>query len=271
MDNQSDAAAIIEATQASARVEVVRDSQTNRIRGLVRPAGKTFEPREEWNDQPDRRSTVLALASMASFLAYVTRYFDEERTLVYADPNACTFQAVLDDHPRGTADKGAAWRQHRAGYALKRSDELTAWLELCKPTAQELFAEFLNIHAGEVMRPAAADLIELALAFEAVQGGRYQSKVNPRNGTTVFHYEVETKVVSVDVPETIDIAVPLFKETPPVTLTAQIRFRIVERSLRFFLVFPTLNQQLKTYWDTMVGELAAKLPKGATILLGTPS
>lgn len=240
---------------------------TGYVMGFVYPKDMALEPAQELNARPRHRKAHITLSTLEAFRDYVLRYWNMNTGVVYADPSKRQLTCVFDDYPMAG---GPAWRFHRAILTLTTSPELTAWKELEAYKSQDFFAEFLNLHASQIVEPAAADILEIVTQFEAVEQAALTSKTRARDGRVQFAFSRESKVLSVDIPGELMIRIPLFTWAPAVELTAQIRFRIKDRGLHFCLVFPDLPQQLTLSWTQSLDALRVALPQGSLIVEGQP-
>src|SRR4051812_4614409 len=110
---------------------------------------------DEYLTNPERRKGTAQLGDLASFIAHVIRFKDEDSVL-FADPTvtAPKLTAVLDYHRKGpTADP--RFLQHRAIYPFPLSDEWKAWkAKDGQEISQQEFAEFLEDRISDVADPA---------------------------------------------------------------------------------------------------------------------
>lgn len=268
MDTKSDLQAVIDHAAATAGGTIMVNGE-GRILGLIHHKDTHFVPLDELNEAPRHRKANIQLATFEAFQAYVTRYHNPGFSIIYSDTLNRKLVCVFDDFPK-SEDVYPAWRFHRATLELKLSPELLQWLTFTEYKSQDQFAEFLNLHAGQIVQPAAADILEIVTQFEAVDQASLTSKTRARDGRVQFAFTRESKVLSVDIPGELTIQIPLFAFATPVTLTAQIRFRIRDRGLHFCLVFTDLEDLLKAYWQSLLDDLRTSLPEGSLIVEGQP-
>lgn len=188
------------------------------------------------------------------FVDLVAR-FQTPTTVIFASGLESKLTAVINHDPASAVgDASGGWKDRRIVYELKRSSALKAWEELGRLHAQEPFAEFLEEHAGEIIHPEAADIREVALNLVGTTGAEFVSRKNLTNGDIQLSWQDKT-TTNVAVPGKITVRIPLFEGAAPVTLQGLIRFRVKDRAIGFAVVFPTLETEIKTYFQHLVEQL----------------
>ncbi len=255
---------------------------------------------------PERPRAIVRLRDAASFV----RYFNDHKTdysRIFAGRDPALFLAVFDEFSAVTpGDAGvwpqADWREFRAAFSVPPSREWLLWHAANrKPMSQVSFAEFLQDNLPDVVQPAGADLLELALNFEAAQSGTYVAAqsgtyVATQSGTyvatqsgTYVATQSGTYVATqrlkdgshnlqwradnnasgtVKLPEHITLMIPVFENEAPSELQARLKYRVKEGnlSLWFELVRPhkVLEAAFRSAWERIAEGT------GAVILLGSP-
>jgi hypothetical protein len=119
---------------------------------------------------PLRPRITLKVHTLAAFLLALDRYYQEDRTVVYADTlsPSPSLEAVFDDDQLSDGYKTSldglsndaamrplpAWREHRARYEFPLSDEWRAWVgSAAKPMDQGTFATWLEDRVLDVVDP----------------------------------------------------------------------------------------------------------------------
>jgi len=107
------------------------------------PEGYEFKSTESLQEKPNRIRATVNLLTSDSFIDYINRFIDP-RTVIFADPNAVKFTAVLDYHETNADPE---WAQHKAIYACPLSENWVAWNKYNKSKMNQLeFAEFIETH-----------------------------------------------------------------------------------------------------------------------------
>lgn len=159
-----------------------------------------------------------------SFKDYVSEFADPH-TKIYANLEKQSFVAVLDDHhrPATPADSPVIlepmtnWREHRAEYAAKYSDEWALWNHHNKKVfdGNVAFAEFLEDAHFDVVDPTGADLLMIATTFRVYEDVTFKNAARLQDGNLDFKFE---KVVSagagvageMKIPEVIVLEIPVY-------------------------------------------------------------
>lgn len=223
---------------------------------------------------PERPRAIVQLRDAASFV----RYFNDHKTdysRIFARLDPALFLAVFDEFSAVTpGDAGvwpqADWREFRAAFSVPPSREWLLWHEANrKPMSQVSFAEFLQDNLPDVVQPAGADLLELALNFEAAQSGTYVATQRLQDGSHNLQWRADNNASgTVKLPEHITLMIPVFENEAPSELQARLKYRVKEGnlSLWFELVRPhkVLEAAFRSAWERIADGT------GAVILLGSP-
>jgi len=184
---------------------------------------------------PERIQQRPKLLTAASFCDYV-KEFATGATAVFADEQAAKYVAVLDYHagPGILAKRGAC--DHVAAYECPKSDQWNTWLGLNgKMLDQVAFAQFLQANLRDVMEPAPADLLKIALELQVHKSANFQSEVRLDNGQTVFRYEEQirgsAKGGDIEIPSQFTIGIPVFFGDQAFRLDALFKYRMAEGKL----------------------------------------
>lgn len=224
--------------------------------------------------RPERPKALVKLRDAASFITY----FNDHKTdysRIFAQLDPALFLAVFDEFSVVTeGDAGvwpqADWREFRAAFAVPPSREWLLWTAANRKHMTQLsFAEFLQDNLPDVVQPAGADLLELALNFEAAQTGTYVATQRLQDGSHNLQWRADNNASgSVRLPEHITLQIPVFENETPSELTARLKYRVKDGALTLWyeLVRPhkVLEAAFRAAWDRIAQGT------GATILLGSP-
>lgn len=228
---------------------------------------------------PERASGTAQMRDAPSFIAYVNKHKGSATTL-YAQLEPAQFLAVFDDFHVITGDDQLAavadlfaasnWRQWRAHFQVPASREWMLWNAKNRNRMNQLqFAEFLQDNLPDVAQPDGATLLAMALNFEAAREGRFIAAQRLHDGSHNLQWREETNAAgTVQLPEFIKLAIPVFENGDTYELAARLRYRVTDGSLAiwFELVRPhkVLEDAFHATWDRIKEGTA--LP----ILLGSP-
>ncbi len=267
----SDQAALL---AAGAAIGMPRTHSTPDARPYaIVPEGYTVQvlPRAR---HPERPKASVQLRDAASFIRYYNDHkIDASR--IYARLDPALFLAVFDEFDGkvpaadGTALQ-ADWREFRAAFSVPASREWKLWTAADrKPMDQLSFAEFLQDNLPDVVQPAGADLLQLALNFEAAQTGTYVATQRLQDGSHNLQWRADNNSSgSVKLPENITLQIPVFENEATSELQARLKYRVKDGQLTLWyeLVRPhkVLEAAFRSAWD--------RIAEGtqAVILLGSP-
>lgn len=227
---------------------------------------------DQYKDVPTRKTGVTTVLDADSFTAYWTKHSDPDSE-VYAHADRLTVTAVLDAHA-GTAD-GARWGKHRLVLGLQRTDAWKAWEALDgKLLTQEQFAEHLEDRLPELLDPDAATMLEIAQSMQATSKVDFTSGVRLQSGERQFKYTEKTNTTAgargdLTVPETFVVGLVPFEGSEGYKLTARLRYRIENSSLKIGYRLERPGDVLRTAFADVVATVAAAID--TTILNGTPA
>ena len=191
---------------------------------------------------PNRIVQRVELLTVESFCAYVNA-FRRPQTTIFADERTGSYEAVIDYHAeeavchdpqlerRGECD-------HLAGYACPKSLQWQTWVgSNGKSMTQTEFALFLETNLRDIIEPAAADLLQVAVNLQVHKAAQFSSEIRLDNGQTQFRYEEtisgSSKVGKLDVPSQFVIQVPVFLGGRVFQIQARFRYRLNDSKLSF--------------------------------------
>ena len=183
--------------------------------------------------QPPRKTGRYTAASAESFVAYLAKHGTPD-TEVWADPVGARIVGVINAH----GDALAGWGDHRITYSVATTKAWDAWTAKDgQLLSQTDFAELIEDRLIDIVRPAGADMLELAQAFEATIGVRYESSRLLSSGERQLSYRetVDAKAGragKVEIPRDFDLALIPFEGAEAFRVTARFRYRITDGVLR---------------------------------------
>lgn len=183
-------------------------------------------------DAPRRKKGGAVLQDAASFVAYVKRH-KTDATVIYANQDAGTITAVLNDH----ATKGAGWGDFRAVLRLTPTDEWEHWISNNdKLLTQIAFAEHIEDGLLEIVKPPSADMLELAQHFQAHSKVDYKSDRLLQSGQRQFVYEetIEAKAGAtgeIKIPRDFELGIAPYEGSDTYSVVARLRYRLTEGKL----------------------------------------
>jgi uncharacterized protein YfdQ (DUF2303 family) len=232
-------------------------------------------------EHPTARRGLVQLADAPSFIEYVKRHGTVD-TAIYATIDPCRFVAVLDEHPRYIEGSPiplmpASWREFRASFVPALSKEWETWIgrngsDNAFDSTTE-FAYFIENNAPDIIKPSAAELMEMALNFKVSQATSYRAvqRLNDGHMDVQFVNEVNgtAQPGSVKIPEQFTIEIPLFMglTAPPKEIEARFRYRLNGGQLRLWYDLVRPQRVIEDAFKDLFREVMDGTSK--TVLVGT--
>lgn len=227
----------------------------------------------ERRDAPVRTTGTYVLNDVASFLEYWDRFADADRSIVYASIDPAQFVAVIDHH----TDAEAAYEQHRVLYKLGFSQEWNTWTGASSQPfkGNEEFAEWLENQVPDVVEPAGASLLQIALNMKVNAHASFGNQVNLANGKAEFTYtnamdgSSTVNSGSVAIPELFTIEIPVFAgiEAQKYRIDARFRYRLNSGVLKLWYELVRPHKVLEEAFKDVLGEVTGHIKKA--VLFGT--
>lgn len=226
---------------------------------------------------PTRKRANVIITEADSFITYTKKHSSLDDCMIYAevDTEASKFNlvAIINDH----GDDQPKWRDFRANYAPNISVEWARWIGKNKtPMSQTDFATWLEDNMADVANvpnmPSGADILSMAIGFEANADKRLRSKINLQSGGVQFEFvEDETKETrtSMKVFERFTLGVPVFAGSiSAYPLEARLKYRENSGTLKFWYELIRPDRVFKTAVNDELTRI--KEATGFTVIHGKP-
>ncbi len=204
---------------------------------------------------PRRKIACVILTDADSYIGYLKRHGSLANATLWCRADFLKgllgFTAILNDH--GEEENQQHWRDHKATYTPEKSVEWATWIGKngsgCVMNQIE-FALFLEENLKDIIdgdkMPTGAQMLQMALDFEAKQDMRLKSAVRLQSGGVRMEYvEDDDKgtVAAMQVFERFQIAIPVLRDDQQrYPITARLRYRQRDGKLTFWyeLIRPDL-------------------------------
>jgi uncharacterized protein YfdQ (DUF2303 family) len=226
----------------------------------------------EYLSKPTRKTGTTTVRDAPSFVTLWDKHSDELASEVYADADRLTITAVLD------ADSADApnWGGHRLTLALRETDAWKAWAANDGHLiGQEDFAEFIEDHLPEILKPAAAEMLEIAQSISGTVKADFAGGVRLATGQRQLQY-TETVTAKAGqkgtlvIPEVFTIGLLPFEGlTEGYQINARFRYRIEGSTLRMGYKLDRPQDSRATAFQDVVKAISEQIT--VPILNGTPS
>lgn len=216
---------------------------------------------EKYLDRPQRTRGGATVHDPADFAEYVIRLHDDNTT-VWADVNAGTVTAVINDHDGGNA----GWRDHTVALRLQPDPDWVRWANLDgKRVGQTDFAEFVENVAHTIIDPDAATMWEVATTMSAKRSVDFSQGTRLDTGdlqlTCVETTEARAGATSnVEIPTKIRIRISPWLGVNPIELDARLTWRIgADRRLAIGYQLLRADEAKRDAFSLMVGAIRTEL------------
>ena len=231
--------------------------------------------------RPRRKRGTYRAHDAASFAAYLYRHGTED-TEVWADVQAAKVIGVINGHEAATGLVGdggpaAGWEDHRVVYAAQQTKAWQAWTAHDgKLLSQTEFAELIEDRAIDIVRPTAADMLELSQNFQATTGVEFKSSKLLSSGAGQLEYRevVDAKAGRagrLEIPRDFDLALIPFEGAEPFKVNARFRYRITDGTLRVGYRLTRPDDVLREAFESVVAQIAALDGTPEVIFRGSPA
>lgn len=227
-----DARAVIDTAMAAAGPAALDSAKRASV---VVPDGARLEvidalaPRPTHDPRPGRKAGTYQTDTVESFAALVTEHV-VPATTIWIDQDARRIVAVLNDHEGGAGTP--EWGDHRVLLKLAHTPEWQHWAGLDgKLVGQVEFAEHIEDGVGEIVTPAAADMLEIAQSIHAHTQASFRSANRLQDGQVQVAYDEAVdasagKSGDLKIPSEFELAIAPFVGGQPYKVTARLRYRV---------------------------------------------
>ena len=217
---------------------------------------------------PDRVKQDETMVEPKSFSAYVTA-FKSPSAICRASLSKNSIVAVLDYHGRARegSDFAVPNHGHHVVTLLCPFDlDYARWRPIFagKQTLdQEQLGRFLEDMIHTIAAPPAGDLTDAIADLEIVRHVHFKSARNDRNGNISIGYQeldddnVPGREGKLELPDHVEVVVPIFQGGNPVQLTAKLRHRMDKGVVAFSLIVPSIDVKEREAFRA-IGEAVAK-------------
>lgn len=228
---------------------------------------------------PARKTGAFKVHDAATFAAYLAKHGTED-TEVWADAPGAKIVGVIDAHESAAGPVGefgplAGWGQHQVLYTVAHTKAWKAWAEKDgQLMSQSDFAELIEDRALDIVRPSAADMLELSQTFQATIGVNFESSKLLSSGERVLEYRetVDAKAGragKLEIPKDFDLALTPFEGADAFKVTARFRYRITDGTLRIGYRLTRPDDVLREAFESVVSALSAMDGTPDVIFRGT--
>jgi uncharacterized protein YfdQ (DUF2303 family) len=239
----------------------------------VVPSGYVIRSLEEYMARPLRVRQEVVLHDADSFIAYLKDFAVSPGTRIFfeGERDSEEFVAVIDYHEDAVQ---ANWCDHAVRYVCRRSVEFQTWMaHNRKQMTQVDFARFLEENMPDVVEPPSAELLQVALTFEAKKSVEFSSGVRLNNGQIQFVYDEVVRGAAqkgtIEIPEQFVLGISIHENGPAYRIPVRLRWRLQDGKVVFWYEVVRPHR----FIDDAVKEIRERVVKdtGIAVLTGAAS
>lgn len=156
------------------------------------------------------------------------------------------------------------WGDHRIAYQAEYSPDFAKWLKHDNEwLTQTAFAELLQDLRHTIIRPDAADVMQIARTFTATKTAEFESGVHTQSGDVQLSYVENTQARSggtIEIPEIITIRVAPYRDSLElVDIDLDFRFDAGKNGLRLGYRILRRDEVLEHSWETITAHATENL------------
>lgn len=227
---------------------------------------------------PLRKTANVRLHDTESFVDYVKRHGSLTDSTIWciADYKQGKIEllAIINDH--GEDEDKPAWRDHKAAFTPLFSEEWVRWVGKHKQAfTQAEFASFIEENLKDIAsvdgQPTGAQMLEMALTFEANQDMRFKSAIRLQNGGVQMSFVQDDDAQTLQKMQVFDrfsIGVPVFWNGDAYRIDARLRYRVRDGKLAFWFELIRQDKVLESATQTVITQIREKT--GNPFFFGEP-
>lgn len=277
MENPQNIAETV-AKEARKPFTVSKQDELNNIALVAVPEGWKLEDMEKLMSSPRRKRGKVAVSDAESFIAYVKRHGSLSAATIWCDANYTSskvaFVAILNDH--GEKENEQAWRDHTTAFSPALSEEWQRWIGKNKQQfSQAEFAAFIEENLKDIAsiegNPTSAQMLEMALSFEANQDVRFKSAVRLQNGGVQMSFVQDDDSQTLQKMQMFDrfsLGIPVFWNGDAYRVDARLRYRVRDGKLTFWYELIRQDKVLEASTKTLIETI--KTGTGLPFFFGNP-
>ncbi|MBB5443256.1 MULTISPECIES: DUF2303 family protein [unclassified Paraburkholderia] len=240
------------------------------VRRIALPPDWTLKEYDDskYRVAPLRKSATVRLRAPEDFIEYTKRHGSLTDSSIWCEADyprgQVAFTAILNDH--GEDEAKAAWRDHLARFQPEFSEEWKRWIGNNKQAlTQGDFAAFIEENLKDITGPTTgenlptgAEMLEMALAFEATQDFRFKSAVRLQNGGQNLSFvqdDDDQTLQKMKLFERFALGIPVFRNGDAYRIDARLRYRVRDAKLTFFYELIRFDKVLEAAATGMIATI----------------
>lgn len=242
------------------------------------PEGWRLEDTEKSQLAPRRKRGKILVTDTDSFIGYIKRHGSLANSTIWCDANYTTgkvkFVSIINDH--GDEERDPDWRDHLANFTPVFSEEWERWNRANREVfGQVEFATFIEENLKDIAHeencPSGAQMLEMALSFEANQDMRFKSAIRLANGGIQMSFTQDDDsqtLAKMQMFDRFNIGLPVFWNGEAYQISARLRYRLHDGKLKFWFELIRQDKVLEDATKTLIEKIKAET--GTPFFFGNP-
>lgn len=237
---------------------------------------------EKYLPTPLRKKGMVKIHELNSFIDTVKRQGSLTNSSVYLDvdygDNKVNAVAIFNDHTDKDHEPG--WRDHRAAFYPRFSDEWKRWSAKSGTGFEQIeLAHFFERNVSDIVGdadanlPSGAEVLEFVSKLEETRKVKYGSAVNLQSGKVQFEFiedDAGNTKGKLDMFREFAIGISPFQHGDSYRIKAFLRYRIDRNTgqIKFWYELQNPEKVLEDACKVMIGRITAEC--GVPVFFGTP-
>ena len=268
------------AREMKAPIEIISEPRGNLKRVALPPGWNIAETDDDARllEKPRRKLASVRLDDADSFIEYVKRHGSLTDSTIWCvasyKAGKVNFLGILNDH--GEDEGKTGWRDHRATFSPEFSEEWVRWVGKNKQTfSQTEFATFIEDNLKDITsvdgQPTGAQMLEMAITFEANQDMRFKSAIRLQSGGVQMNFAQDDDAQTIQKMQVFDrfsVGFPVFWNGDAYRIDARLRYRVRDGKLTFWFELIRQDKVLESATQTLIEKIREKT--GNPFFFGDP-
>lgn len=240
------------------------------LRSYALPPGWKLEEKDDEKRfaKPRRKVAKVSLRDADSFVDYTKRHGSLADCTIWCQADYVAglvdFTAIINDH--GAEENSPAWRDHTARFAPEFSEEWNRWNSCNKKSfTQAEFAMFVEENLKDIAAvegsPSGAQMLEMALSFEANQDMKFKSAIRLQNGGVQMSFvqdDDDQTLARMQMFDRFTLGMPVFWNGDAYQINARLRYRVRDGKLAFWFELIRQDKVLEAAAQTLIEQIRDK-------------
>lgn len=220
----------------------------------------------EHRDRPRRIRSDVTVRTPKSLAAYMNLYADANHMAFVKTSAPYSTRVILDYHEADDVNV-PRWGSHTIKMEPQFSPAYAAWREHHRKACdQRDTMEFLEDRLVDVVRPEAADVMDMVMNFDGLTKVTFSQSQRLTDGRVqILYKEEEADSGKVTFYEKLELRVPVFEGAEPEPVTVRVRHRARDGKLAFTFVIANIEELERAAFERLCDVWRTSLPSSLAL------